>query len=142
MALRLIEIIVPADQAGAVREVVEESQIGSQTGPVHSGGQVQVSGAVQAPPFWHGSMQTGIEQSMPVHSGRQLHVFGSAHTPPFWQGRSQIAEEQSVPSQPGSHLHTPSMQMPWPEHELGHPPALGLGAGIGTSTDSGPCVAR
>ncbi len=32
MALRLVEIIVPADQAGAVREVVEEAQIG---GPWH-----------------------------------------------------------------------------------------------------------
>lgn len=32
MALRLVEIIVPADQAGAVREVLEESQIG---GPWH-----------------------------------------------------------------------------------------------------------
>ena len=32
MALRLVEIIVPADQAGAVREILEESQIG---GPWH-----------------------------------------------------------------------------------------------------------
>ena len=52
---------------------------------IHWGGQMQVSGATQVPPFRHVWVHTGIRQSLPVHWEGHAHVLGAVQLPPLAQ---------------------------------------------------------